>query len=224
MKVQIYTLQTVEEALEVISVGVDNIGITPASIGLPGEISNETAKDICEKVEGGTKVALSVSSNIDEIMEMVMFVGPDVLHLCGEPGELNTNGVKSLRERLQKYNKELPIMQAISVDDMSALDFAKEYEHISDYFILDTSTTAVQGVGASGNVHDWNVSKAIVESVDIPVILAGGLSSENVQEAISTVHPWGVDSLTHTNKFLDDGSFIKDIEKVREFYTNATSK
>ncbi len=224
MKVQIYTLQSVEEALEVISVGVDNIGITPASIGLPGEISNETAKDICEKVEGGTKVALSVSSNIDEIIEMVMFVGPDVLHLCGEPGELNTNGVKLLKERLQKYNKELPIMQAISVDDMSALDFAKEYEHISDYFILDTSTTAVQGVGASGNVHDWNVSKAIVESVDIPVILAGGLSSENVQEAISTVHPWGVDSLTHTNKFLDDGSFIKDIEKVREFYINATSK
>lgn len=224
MKVQIYTLQSVEEAHEVVSVGVDNIGITPASIGLPGEISYETAKDICEKVEGATKVALSVSSNIDEIVEMVQFVDPNVLHLCGEPGELNTNGVKSLKERLQKYNKELPIMQAISVDDMSALDFAKEYEHISDYFILDTSTTAVQGVGASGNVHDWNVSKAIVESVSIPVILAGGLSSENVQEAISTVHPWGVDSLTHTNKFLNDGSFIKDIEKVREFYLNATVK
>ena len=224
MKVQIYTLQSVEEALEVVSVGVDNIGITPASIGLPGEISYETAKEICEKVEGSTKVALSVSSNIDEIVEMVQFVDPDVLHLCGEPGELNTNGVKSLKERLQKYNKELPIMQAISVDDMSALDFAKEYEHISDYFILDTSTAAVQGVGASGNVHDWNVSKAIVESVSIPVILAGGLSSENVQEAISTVHPWGVDSLTHTNKFLNDGSFIKDIEKVREFYLNATGK
>ena len=224
MKVQIYTLQSVEEALEVVSVGVDNIGITPASIGLPGEISYETAKDICEKVEDATKVALSVSSNIDEIVEMVQFVDPNVLHLCGEPGELNTNGVKSLKERLQKYNKELPIMQAISVDDMSALDFAKEYEHISDYFILDTSTAAVQGVGASGNVHDWNVSKAIVESVSIPVILAGGLSSENVQEAISTVNPWGVDSLTHTNKFLNDGSFIKDIEKVREFYINATVK
>ena len=224
MKVQIYTLQSVEEALEVVSVGVDNIGITPASIGLPGEISYETAKDICEKVEDATKVALSVSSNIDEIVEMVQFVDPNVLHLCGEPGELNTNGVKSLKERLQKYNKELPIMQAISVDDMSALDFAKEYEHISDYFILDTSTAAVQGVGASGNVHDWNVSKAIVESVSIPVILAGGLSSENVQEAISTVHPWGVDSLTHTNKFLNDGSFIKDIEKVREFYLKATVK
>ena len=189
MIVQIYTLQSVEEAIEVISVGVDNIGITPASIGLPGEISYETAKDICKKVEGGTKVALSVSSNIDEIIEMVMFVCPDVLHLCGEPGELNVNAVRSLKERLQKFNKGLPIMQAISVDDMSALDFAKEYEEISDFFILDTSTTAVQGVGASGNVHDWNVSKAIVDSVDIPVILAGGLSAENIKEAISIVHP-----------------------------------
>ena len=224
MIVQIYTLQSVEEAIEVISVGVDNIGITPASIGLPGEISYETAKDICKKVEGGTKVALSVSSNIEEIIEMVMFVCPNVLHLCGEPGELNVNAVRSLKERLQKFNKGLPIMQAISVDDMSALDFAKEYEEISDYFILDTSTTAVQGVGASGNVHDWNVSKAIVDSVDIPVILAGGLSAENIKEAISIVHPWGVDSLTHTNKILKDGSFIKDIEKVREFYINATVK
>lgn len=224
MKVQIYTLQSVEEALEVVSVGVHNIGITPASIGLPGEISYEVARDICKKVDDATTVALSVSSNIDEIIEMVMFVNPDILHLCGEPGELNINGVQSLKERLQKLDKALPIMQAISVDDMSALDFAKEYEEIADYFILDTSTSAVQGVGASGNVHDWNVSKAIVDSVSIPVVLAGGLSPENVQEAISKVKPWGVDSLTHTNKFLKDGSFTKDIKKVREFYINATAK
>ena len=224
MKVQIYTLQSVEEALEVVSVGVHNIGITPASIGLPGEISYEVARDICKKVDDATKVALSVSSNIDEIIEMVMFVNPDILHLCGEPGELNINGVQSLKERLQKLDKALPIMQAISVDDMSALGFAKEYEEIADYFILDTSTSAVQGVGASGNVHDWNVSKAIVDSVSIPVVLAGGLSPENVQEAISKVKPWGVDSLTHTNKFLKDGSFTKDIKKVREFYINATAK
>ena len=223
MKVQIYTLQSVEEALEVVSVGVHNIGITPASIGLPGEISYEVAKDICEKVDGGTKVALSVSSNIDEIIEMVMFVNPDILHLCGEPGELNINGVESLKERLEKLDKALPIMQAISVDDMSSLDFAKEYEKISDYFILDTSTSEVQGVGASGNVHDWNISKAIVDSVSIPVVLAGGLSPENVQEAISKVKPWGVDSLTYTNKFIKEGSFTKDIEKVREFYINATA-
>ena len=224
MKVQIYTLQSVEEAIEVTEIGIDNIGITPASIGLPGEISYETAKEICESVEKGTKVALSVSSNIEEIIEMIMFVNPDVLHLCGEPGELNVKAIKSIKERLQKFKSKLPIMQAISVDDMSALNFAKEYEEVADYFILDTSTTSVQGVGASGNVHDWSISKMIVENVKIPVVLAGGLSPENVKEAIATVKPWGVDSLTHTNKFLIDGSFTKDIKKVREFYINATSE
>ena len=224
MKVQIYTLQSVEEAIEVTKIGIDNIGITPASIGLPGEISYETAKEICESVEQGTKVALSVSSNIEEIIEMIMFVNPDVLHLCGEPGELNVKAIKSIKERLQKFKSKLPIMQAVSVDDMSALNFAKEYEEVADYFILDTSTTSVQGVGASGNVHDWSISKVIVENVNVPVVLAGGLSPENVKEAIATVNPWGVDSLTHTNRFLKDGSFAKDIEKVREFYINATSE
>jgi len=224
MKVQIYTIQSVEEAIEVIEIGIDNIGITPASIGLPGEISYETAKEICENVKQGTKVALSVSNNIEEIIEMIMFVNPDVLHLCGEPGELNVKAIKLIKQQLQKYKSKLPIMQAISVDDMSALNFAKEYEEVADYFILDTSTTSVQGVGASGNVHDWSISKMIVENVKIPVVLAGGLSPKNVKEAIATVKPWGVDSLTHTNRFLKDGSFAKDIEKVREFYINATSE
>ena len=224
MKVQIYTIQSVEEAIEVIEIGIDNIGITPASIGLPGEISYETAKEICENVKQGTKVALSVSNNIEEIIEMIMFVNPDVLHLCGEPGELNVKAIKLIKQQLQKYKSKLPIMQAISVDDMSALNFAKEYEEVADYFILDTSTTSVQGIGASGNVHDWSISKMIVENVKIPVVLAGGLSPENVKEAIATVKPWGVDSLTHTNKFLIDGSFTKDIKKVREFYINATSE
>ena len=224
MKVQIYTIQSVEEAIEVIEIGIDNIGITPASIGLPGEISYETAKEICENVKQGTKVALSVSNNIEEIIEMIMFVNPDVLHLCGEPGELNVKAIKLIKQQLQKYKSKLPIMQAISVDDMSALNFAKEYEEVADYFILDTSTTSVLGVGASGNVHDWSISKMIVENVKIPVVLAGGLSPENVKEAIATVKPWGVDSLTHTNKFLIDGSFTKDIKKVREFYINATSE
>lgn len=222
MKVQIYTLQSVEEALEVSSTGVQHIGITPSYIGLPGEISYEVAKSICNEVTEVTKVALSVSSDLDEIVDMVMYVNPDILHLCGEPGEVNVKDIISLRNKLQNYERNIPIMQAISVEDNSAIEFAKEYENVCEYFILDTSTTLVQGVGASGKVHDWNISKSIVDTVKIPVILAGGLSPDNVQEAIAKVKPWGVDSLTHTNRILEDGSFVKDIEKVKKFFVNAT--
>ena len=114
-------------------------------------------------------------------------------------------------------------MQAVSVDDTSAIEFSKEYEKVSNYLILDTSTKNVQGVGASGEIHDWDISKKIVEHVNIPVILAGGLSPENVQNAISKVRPWGVDSLTHTNKKLKNGKIVKDISKVKEFYINASN-
>jgi phosphoribosylanthranilate isomerase len=222
MKVQIYTLQSVEEALEVSSIGVQHIGITPSNIGLPGEISYEVAKSICNEVTEVTKVALSVSSDLDEIVDMVMYVNPDILHLCGEPGEVNVKDIILLRDKLQNYERNIPIMQAISVEDNSAIEFAKEYENVCEYFILDTSTTLVQGVGASGKVHDWNISKLIVDNVKVPVILAGGLSPDNVQEAIAKVNPWGVDSLTHTNRILEDGNFVKDIEKVRKFFVNAT--
>jgi len=222
MKVQIYTLQSVEEALEVSSTGVQHIGITPSNIGLPGEISYEVAKSICNEVTEVTKVALSVSSDLDEIVDMVMYVNPDILHLCGEPGEVNVKDIILLRNKLQNYERNIPIMQAISVEDNSAIEFAKEYENVCEYFILDTSTTLVQGVGASGKVHDWNISKSIVDTVKIPVILAGGLSPDNVQEAIAKVKPWGVDSLTHTNRIIEDGSFVKDIEKVKKFFVNAT--
>ena len=45
MIIQIYTIQSKTEALELVNLGVDNIGVTPASIGLPGEISPDLAKE-----------------------------------------------------------------------------------------------------------------------------------------------------------------------------------
>jgi phosphoribosylanthranilate isomerase len=61
------------------------------------------------------------------------------------------------------------------------------------------------------------VSRLIVEAVPVPVILAGGLSPENVAEAIRVVRPWGVDSLTHTNRPLAGGGFRKDLDRVAAF-------
>ena len=223
MYVQIYTVQSVEEAKKLIHLGVDNIGITPASIGLPGEITEELAKDIFNTVKSMNNIALSVSSNIKEILEMTFYVKPDVLHLCGEIGSISDSELVLLRSQLQSTTSDIKIMQAISVDNWDAVELAKQYSGFVDYLILDTSTTEVEGIGASGDTHDWDISKSIVDNVDIPVVLAGGLSPENVTEAINKVNPWAVDSLTHTNKFLDNGTFIKDLDKVSQFISNAKS-
>ena len=214
MKVQIYTMQSVEEALKIASLGVDHLGLTPSYIGLPGEIDFYTAREIVEAIDKeAVCVALTVETKIREIFRMARAVQPDILHLCGLENTFPASEVLKLRDELP----DLPIMQAISVAGEEAVDTALAYQEVADYLILDTQAPDIAGIGASGEIHDWNISQRIVEELDIPVILAGGLSPENVLEAISVVKPWGVDSLTHTNHYLQDGSFHKDLDKVNEF-------
>ena len=87
--------------------------------------------------------------------------------------------------------------------------------------ILDSVDPDIAGVGAAGVVHDWAISSAIVDAVDVPVILAGGLSPDNVAGAIAAVRPWGVDSLTHTNQPISAGGFRKDPARVVAFVAAA---
>jgi phosphoribosylanthranilate isomerase len=214
VRIQIYTMQTPAEAQAVVALGADHVGVTPANIGLPGEVDTGTARAIVEAVGGSAVcVALSVASDLEAIETMARAVGPDILHLCGLENALPPDGVRALRERLP----DLPIMQAVSVGGPEAVEVALAYEDVADYLILDTQAPDIAGIGASGETHDWSVSCEIVRRVRIPVILAGGLSPENVAEAIRVVQPWGVDSLTHTNRPLPGGGFRKDLDRVRLF-------
>jgi phosphoribosylanthranilate isomerase len=218
VKVQIYTMQSVEEALEIVSLGVDHLGITPSSIGLPGEIDFFTAREIVEEIgESAVCVALTVESDLREIIRMALAVQPDILHLCGLENTFPPEAVLRLRDQIP----DIPIMQAVSVAGPDALDVAISYQEVADYLILDTQAPDIAGIGASGVTHDWNISRTIVQELTIPVILAGGLSPENVAAAIDNVQPWGVDSLTHTNQYLPDGGFRKDFDKIAHFVESA---
>jgi phosphoribosylanthranilate isomerase len=214
LRVQIYTMQTPDEALAVARLGVDHVGITPADCGLPGEVDFATARAICDAVgDAAVRVALSLETDLDAIEAMVHAVRPDVLHLCGLAGAVPPGAVRDLRKRLPG----VAIMQAISVTGPSAVETALAYQDVADYLILDTQAPGIAGIGASGLTHDWAISREIVRRAQVPVILAGGLSPENVAAAIRAVQPWGVDSLTHTNQILPGGGFRKDLERVRQF-------
>jgi len=218
IRVQIYTMQSVAEAQAVASHGVDHVGVTPSTLGLPGEVDYELAADICRELTGvATSVALSVDVDLAAIEDMVRAVGPDVLHLCGPPGAVGPSAVAELRRRLP----HLPIMQAIAVMGHDAIDTARSYAAVADFLLLDSVDPEIPGVGASGAVHDWEISAAIVEAVQTPVVLAGGLSPQNVASAIAIVNPWGVDSLSHTNRPIDRGRFRKDLDLVAQFVAAA---
>lgn len=218
MKVQIYTMQTVSEALAAAAAGVDYLGVTPSNRGLPGEISFGTAREIVDALKGkARRVALSVESDLGLIADMVGSVRPDVLHLCGDIRLVTPEHVRQLRERLLPLYPGLQILQAIPMTGPEALDHAAAFEPYSDSFILDSVAAHIDGIGAAGVTHDWSLSREIVKRSKLPVILAGGLGPDNVKAAIAAVQPWAVDSLTHTNKPLPDGGFRKDIDKIAAF-------
>lgn len=218
IRVQIYTAQTADEALRLASLGVDHVGLTPSALGLPGEIDIPRARAIRDALVGHARsVALSVATDRSSIIDMVEAIRPDIVHLCGPPGGLGPRDVTAIRGAIGPAS----IMQAVAVTGRDAVDVARSFAPVVDYLILDSLAPDIPGVGAAGIVHDWDISAEIVEAVDVPVILAGGLSPANVAAAVTHVRPWGVDSLTHTNRRLASGAFAKDLGLVGAFVAAA---
>lgn len=218
MITQLYTMQSASEALACAALGVDHLGLTPAQGGLPGEIPVGLVREIVEAVGDRARcVVLTVSTDPAAIVELVEATRPSILHLCPLREATTPAMVADLRRRLRSWFPGLPIMQAVSVTGPESVAEAIAYGRVADYLILDTQAPDIAGIGASGATHDWAVSREIVRSVRVPVILAGGLSPENVGDAVRAVGPWGVDSLTHTNETLPGSGFRKDLVRARAF-------
>jgi phosphoribosylanthranilate isomerase len=90
---------------------------------------------------------------------------------------------------------QVKIVQVLHVADADVVDEARALAGAVDAFLLDSGNPklAVKELGGTGRVHDWDLSRRIVEAVDRPVFLAGGLRADNVSEAIARVKPFGVD-------------------------------
>ncbi len=223
MITQVYTAQTPTEAVELARLGVDHVGVTISERGLPGEVSISTGRAIVATIADSPSksVALTVETSIADVERFAAAVVPDILHLCGDTSAFGPATVAELRAWLSRSGLEVSLMQAIAVSGPESVELALTYQPHVDWLILDSVTESVEGIGAAGVVHDWAVSRAIVEATSVPVILAGGLGPENVAEAIASVRPAGVDSLTRTNRYDHDGSFTKDLDAVRRFVTKA---
>ena len=109
-------------------------------------------------------------------------------------------------------------MQVIHVIDETSVDEAIEISEMVDALLLDSGNPklAVKELGGTGRVHNWKLSRKIVEASKVPVFLAGGLNAANVKEAIEKVVPFGIDvcSGVRTNGHLDK-------TKLEAFFTAA---
>ena len=115
-----------------------------------------------------------------------------------------------------KFTQEIhrPVVKALQLRSIEDRSLVEAHRATSWRILLDTPTTAW---GGTGETHDWDLARSIAQNT--PIILAGGLTPENVQAAITHVQPWGVDvsSGVETQK-------EKDITKIQRFIENAHQK
>jgi len=123
-------------------------------------------------------------------------------------------------KRLKTLDPSLAVIKSLIVgmrDDKAPEATLSELSPFVDAFITDTFDPKTGASGATGKTHDWRVSRRLVELADRPVILAGGLTPENVKRAILEARPAGLDS--HTG--VENSAGRKSREKVQKFLSEA---
>lgn len=210
MKVKICGIRNESDAITAIDAGANALGFL---IGLTHKaedgISVEAAKKIIYNMPpfvSSTMVTHLTDAN--EIVDIAREINVTTIqiHDYVEP-----NVLVQIRASLPgvKLIKTIPV-----ITENNALELMTEFQNFSDALLLDTVTN--ERIGGTGKTHDWSISRRIVDSAHIPVILAGGLNPLNIADAIQKVSPYGVD----VNSGVEvNGN--KDILLTRAFVANA---
>jgi len=244
MIVQIYEIQSPEEAEAMIELGVDHIGTIILS---SQQCQNQVLKTTVETVQAAGRISslIPLIDDIEAITALIDFYQPDIVHLCETltPSAVGANDSSGPLHRQALIRKRFPglaIMRSIPIgvagaaDMVPSLEWANLFEPLSDYFLTDTLLTTGEAcidseldrvqpvagfVGITGQTCDWKIARRLVMQSRIPVILAGGIGPENAAQGIARVKPAGIDSCTLTNAVDALGSsirFKKDRDKVRD--------
>lgn len=202
LKIKICGITNLEDAFAAIYYGADALGFVFYH-NSPRAIPPSNAKKIVSSLPPFiTTVGVFVDKEKNEIEEIASYVGINIIQLHGsEPPEYCNEIVSN------KYIK------AIRVKELSDLEPLNNYKTASA-FLLDTYTP--DEIGGTGRIFNWEI--AIEAKKSGRIILAGGLTPENIDEAIQFVQPYGVD-VSSGVEGREKGK--KDLIKLRSFIENA---
>ena len=178
------------------------------------DLSEDAAAAIIRSLKPPTRAVLITYLNqAGEIVEFCQSLGVSIVQLHGE---IDASELRSIKER----HPTLAIIKSLVIGlhpVEQLLELVQRTALYVDAYITDTFDPSTGACGATGKTHDWRLSRQLVRYSPLPVILAGGLTAENVRAAILAVRPAGVDA--HTG--LEDVSGRKSQEKVKQFVSEA---
>jgi phosphoribosylanthranilate isomerase len=204
LTVKICGLSTPETLDAALQAGADMVGFVffPAS---PRHISLETARELGRQAKGrAIKVALTVDADDTTLANIVETLRPDILQLHGK------ESVARLRDIKQAFGVQL--MKVLAVETPADLAPLAGFAAVADRILFDArAPKGATRPGGLGAVFDWHV----LENLDLklPFMVSGGLTADNVAEAIRVTRAGGVD----VSSGVERAPGIKDPEMIRAF-------
>ena len=212
-RVKICGTTRAEDRDAVVAAGADAVGvICEVPVDTPREVDEETAADLLAGVPPlVTGVLVTMPDSVDDATTLVDALVPDAVQVHGglSPSELGAFG--------RRVSQDVVAAVDADADDIAG------YADAADALLVDS--VDAEGGGGTGETHDWERTRGVVDDLDVPVILAGGLTPANVAEAVETVRPFGVDVATGVERVDDAGDRVggeKDTDAVGRFVANAT--
>jgi len=212
VKVKVCCIASPDEAQLAVSFGVAAVGMVDETPSGEGRIPLETIAEIVQAIprKTGTFV-LTAATDVDRLEELYRTTGVNTVQLWDPllPGEY---------ERLREKAPGIFIVQSVHVMVDRALDTAREIARHVDALVLDSgdSEPPFRWQNPAGQTHDWELSRRVSEAIHLPILLAGGLTQDNVGQAIRIVRPYGVDVCSGVRKdgHLDQGLLVAFLEAV----------
>ena len=198
-----------EDARLTVAAGADALGFIFAPS--PRKISAEQVRVITKQVRAVERIGLFVNEQperIEEIFENALLTGVQ-LH-----GDEPLQEVAKVGERLRTIAPGARIIKTVRFTPQFSrelLSFANR--RVVDAILIDTFSPHARG--GTGLTFDWEQAKDSVRNAQVPIIIAGGLNSENVRQALATLEPWGVDATSG----LEIRPGQKDAQKLQAFCT-----
>jgi phosphoribosylanthranilate isomerase len=208
-RVKICCIGSVAEAALAIECGASALGLVSNMPSGPGVISDDQIAEIAATVPPSVGTFLLTSrQRVNDIIEQQRFCRTNTIQLCDH---LTHGTHRDLKDALPGIS----VVQVVHVTGPDSVEEATRVAPHVDAILLDSGNQrlAVKQLGGTGRTHDWTLSRTIRERVRIPLFLAGGLTPDNVGQAIEEVGPFGLDLCSGVRT---DGKL--DATKLRRFF------
>jgi phosphoribosylanthranilate isomerase len=204
LTVKICGLSTPDTLDVALAAGADMVGFVffPPS---PRHISLETARDLGRQVKGrALKVALTVDADDATLANIVETLRPDLLQLHGK------ESVARLRDIKQALG--VPLMKVLAIETTADLAPLAGYAAVADRILFDArAPKGATRPGGLGTAFDWHVLDNL--DLKLPFMVSGGLTADNVADAIRVTRAGGVD----VSSGVERAPGIKDPDMIRAF-------